>query len=57
MEAVISRLHDAYETISAEDDSAPLMANTQTVYAGLTYGKNRLAENLTDEGSSRGFRV
>lgn len=57
VEAVIVKLHDAYETISAQDDSAPLMANTQTVYAGLTYGKTQLTENLTDQGSSRGFRV
>lgn len=57
VEAVITKLHDAYETVSAQDDSAPLMANTQTVYAGLTYDKNRLAENLTEQGSSRGFRV
>lgn len=57
VKAIIGKLHDAYETISAQDDSAPLMANTQTVYAGLTYDKNRLTENLTDQGSSRGFRV
>lgn len=57
VEAVITKLHDAYEAVSAQDDSAPLMANTQTVYAGLTYDKNRLAENLTEQGSSRGFRV
>ncbi|MCM1135189.1 MAG: flagellar protein FliS [Clostridium sp.] len=54
---VMAKLHDAYEKISAQDASGPVMANTQAVYAGLTYGKNSLTENLADEGSKRGFRV
>ena len=49
--------HGAYEEISEQDTSGPVMANTQTVYAGLTYGKNTLTENLADQGSSRGFRA
>ncbi len=57
VESIMARLHDAYETVSAQDTSEPVMANTQTVYAGLTYGKSNLTESLTDEGSSRGFRV
>lgn len=54
---VIEKLHGAYEEISRQDTSGPVMANTQTVYAGLTYGKNTLTENLADQGSSRGFRA
>lgn len=54
---IIRKLHDAYETVSAQDQSMPVMANTQTVYAGLTYGRNDLTENLTDQGSNRGFRA
>lgn len=54
---VIRRLHEAYEKLQAEDTSAPVMENVQTVYAGLTYGKNNLNENLTDQGADRGFRV
>lgn len=54
---VMTRLHEAYEKVSEADTSAPVMSNTQTVYAGLTYGKNTLIENLSDEGSSRGFRA
>lgn len=57
VEEIMKKLHDAYETVSAQDTSAPIMANTQTVYAGLTYGKNDLTESLADEGSSRGFRI
>jgi flagellar protein FliS len=55
--AIMTKLHDAYETVSEQDDSEPIMANTQTVYAGLTYGRNTLTENLADQGSSRGFFV
>lgn len=56
-EAVIEKLHAAFETVSVQDTSPAVMANTQTVYAGLTYGKNDLTENLADQGSSRGFRI
>lgn len=57
VECVIVKLHAAYEEISTQDTSAPVMSNTQTVYAGLTYGRNSLAENLADQGSNRGFCV
>lgn len=57
IKAVIEKLHGAYEEISKQDTSGPVMANTQTVYAGLTYGKNTLTENLADQGSRRGFRA
>ena len=53
----MEKLHEAYEKIAAADTSAPVMANTQTVYAGLTYGKNSLTENLANQGSERGFRI
>lgn len=54
---VIGRLHEAYEKLQLEDTSGPVMENVQTIYAGLTYGKNNLNENLTDQGTDRGFRV
>ena len=54
---VMTKLHAAYEKISEQDTSGPVMENTQTVYAGLTYGKKALTENLSDQGSSRGFRA
>ena len=57
VEHMIIKFHDAYETVSEQDISGPVMSNTQTVYAGLTYGKNMLTENLADQGSNRGFCV
>ncbi len=54
---VIEKLCKAYQEISSQDISGPVMTNTQSVYAGLTYGKNTLTENLTYQGGERGFRV
>lgn len=56
-EKIVKHLHGAYEKLSEMDTSGPVMSNVQTVYAGLTYGKNSLTENLTDQGIDRGFRV
>lgn len=54
---VIKGLHEAYVKLDEMDTSGPVMENAQTVYAGLTYGKNNLNENLADQGIHRGFRV
>lgn len=52
---VISGLKEAYEILATQDKSGAVMQNTQTIYAGLTYGKNDLTENMADQGSNRGF--
>lgn len=57
VEKIMKKLHDAYEEISRQDVSDSVMSNAQTVYAGLTYGKNTLTESLADQGSERGFRA
>ena len=54
-EKIMKRLHSAYDTVSKEDHSAPVMDNAQTVYAGLTYSKNDLSVNLDEGRGSRGF--
>lgn len=54
---VIRPLHGAYEEIAKQNESGPVMNNSQTVYAGLTYGKNTLTENMTDQGTNRGMLV
>ena len=56
-EKVVKQLHTAYEQLGEMDTSGSVMSNVQTVYAGLTYGKNSLTENLTNQGIDRGFRV
>ena len=57
VDKIIKQLHGAYEKLGTMDNSGPVMENVQTVYAGLTYGRNNLIENLADQGSDRGFRV
>lgn len=57
VEKIMKKLHGAYEEISRQDSSDSVMSNTQTVYAGLTYGKNTLTESLAYQGSERGFRA
>lgn len=54
---MIQELKEAYEQVATQDSSAPMMENTQKVYAGLTYGKGSLNVNLSDQGSNRGFCV
>lgn len=56
MAPMIESLRKAYEKVSERNYLAPVMENTQTVYAGFTYGKTDVNVNLTDTGS-RGFRV
>ncbi len=47
-------LCSAYRELEKNDTSAPMMGNTQTVYAGLTYGKYRLNEDVTAVSMNRG---
>lgn len=54
---VIQPLHDAYAQIEKLNDRGPVMNNPQTVYAGLTYGRNDLTENMADQGMNRGMLV
>ncbi len=54
---VIQPLHDAYAQIAAQNKQGPVMQNSQTVYAGLTYGRNTLTENMADQGANRGMLV
>ena len=55
IQMIFTKLHDAYYQISSEDESSPLMDNIQSVYAGLTYTKTDLNENLVNYDARRGF--
>ena len=54
---MFKKLRDAYQTVSKKDDSKPLMQNTQDVYAGFTYGRTDVNENLMNYSSARGYCV
>lgn len=57
IKAIFMKLHDAYQTISKDDNSEPLMVNTQNVYAGYTYGRTDVNECLVGYGGARGYCV
>ncbi len=54
---VLEKLAAAYRKIESQDMTGPVMDNTQTVYAGLTYGKDTLMESTADPAANRGFCV
>ena len=57
VEQVMRPLHDAYRQIAAQNNGGPIMGNSQTVYAGLTYGRSTLTENMADQGANRGMFI
>lgn len=52
---VLMNLYTAFVEAAKQDQSNPLMQNTQHVYAGMTYGKNHLTETFQEPETSRGF--
>lgn len=54
---VLEKLAAAYRQIETQDMTGPVMGNAQTVYAGLTYGRDDLMENAADPAANRGFSV
>lgn len=53
----LKKLKDAFAKVAQQDQSEPVLENAQTVYAGYTYGKTDLNENLDNNSSGRGFLV
>ena len=46
------------QEMAKPDDSASVMANTETIYAGLTYGRDSLNESVGVDGmGNRGFQA
>lgn len=56
-EKILKSLYSAFTKAAESDTSGPLMRNTQQVYAGMTYGKCSVNENLMDTNTQRGFFV
>lgn len=56
--SIMDKLRVGFEGVAKEDTSSPVMANTQKLYAGLTYGKHALDEVFVNVNeASRGFRA
>lgn len=54
---VVIPLKDAFAKITPQNPGGSVMGNSQDIYVGLTYGKNKLTENMTDQGFNRGMRI
>lgn len=55
-EAILSKLYQGFSEVCQMDTSEALMENSQKVYAGMTYGRSSLNENLLND-NNRGFLV
>ena len=53
---IMKKLYEANKEAAKADRSSPVMNNSQSVYAGLTYGKESLVVNLNDT-QNRGFTI
>lgn len=53
--SILTKLREAFNEVSKQDFSKPMMGNTQSVVAGMTYGKNSLNEALQNNGQHRGY--
>lgn len=56
IQAMITKLKLSFEELAKQDTSGTVMGNTQSVYAGLTYGRGALTES-TNIQSNRGYTV
>lgn len=54
---IIIKLRSSFDEISKSDSSGPMMGNTQSIVAGITYGRNTLNEALQNNGENRGYFV
>ncbi len=50
---IFEKLLSGYQKVSEEDESGPMMQNTQQVYAGLTYGRGTLNEMYVNVNEAR----
>ena len=57
MEKITKELLFAYNEISRQDYSLPVMEHTETVYAGITYGKKSINENADYNAKTRGYLI
>lgn len=55
---VLAILKEGFQEVSKQDNTQPVMENTQKLYAGLTYGKHSLNEVFVNVNeTSRGFKA
>lgn len=52
---VLKALGQSFRELAKQDDSKPLMQNTQKVSYGVTYGKSDVSESLAAGDANRGY--
>ncbi len=52
---ILSKLREAWETVSMQDESGPVMTNAEKVYSGFTYGRNSMSNDISNADSNRGY--
>lgn len=55
VQRIITPVLEAFTEVAKQDDSPVLMKNTQQVYAGMTYHKGVLSENIGADQPGRGY--
>jgi len=55
IKGMFTRMSEAYKEAAKSDTTGPVMEHAETVYAGLTYNKNSMAESVNNRDMSRGF--
>lgn len=53
---IVQELLPAFRQVADQDESKPVMENTETIYAGLTYGRGSLNESV-DMNMNRGLQA
>lgn len=57
-ENIVRKLLPAFREVAAQDESGPVMQNTESIYAGLTYGRDSLNESIgVNVNMNRGFQA
>ncbi|MBP3702324.1 MAG: flagellar protein FliS [Lachnospiraceae bacterium] len=57
IKSLLEKLKKGFEEVAKQDGSPAVMEHTETIYAGLTYGKDSLNETVDIGNEKRGFRV
>lgn len=57
VKGLIGGLRESYSSVANQDTSMPIMQNTQSVMAGMTYGRNQILDEISQDVSNRGYRV
>lgn len=52
---IFKNLKEAYEEVSKNDTSGPVMEHAETVFNGLTYNRDLRSESVSNGSTNRGF--